>query len=293
MTAVEHTIGHEAVFRGRGLFTGTTVAMAVHPAPPGSGIAFVREDLPGAPEIPARWDHVIDSRNRTRLANGGAEVSTVEHVLAALAGLAIDNARIVLSGPEVPALDGSSEEFAAALEGAGRVAQARPRTWIRMLRPVEVADGDRTIRVDPADGFSVDGTIEYPGTVIGRQRFSFSLEADSFRGQIADARTFCTREDMEELQSRGLGSGGTSQNTVVVNGTGILSGGALRHEDEFIRHKVLDCLGDLYLAGGQILGRVTFVRGGHEMNRRLLKGIFADPANWERSAGTPPMARAA
>lgn len=292
MTAVEHTVGHEVAFRGRGLFTGIGVDMAIRPAPPGSGIAFIREDLPGAPAIPARWDRVIDSRNRTRLGNGGAEVSTVEHVLAAFAGLAIDNARVFLSGPEVPALDGSSEEFAAALEGAGVAAQPRPRAWIRMLRPVEVADGDRMIRVEPADGFSVDGTIEYPGTFIGRQRFSFSLEGGSFRDQIADARTFCTREDMEELQSRGLGSGGTARNTVVVNGTGILSGGALRHEDEFVRHKVLDCLGDLYLAGGQVLGRVSFIRGGHEMNRRLLKAVFADPANWERTSETL-LARAA
>lgn len=284
MTEMEHTVGREAVFRGRGLFGGTAVDMTVGPAPPGSGLVFVREDLTGAPEIPARWDHVIDARNRTRLGDGAAEVSTVEHILAALAGLAIDNARLSLSGPEVPALDGASEEFAAALEEAGVAEQARPRSWIRILRTVEVADGARSVRVDPGDGFSVDGTIEYPGTVIGRQQFSFSLERDSFRGRIAGARTFCTREEMEEFRLRGLGRGGTAENTVVVNGTGILGGGALRYKDEFIRHKVLDCLGDLYLAGGQILGRVTFVRGGHEMNRRLLQKVFADPANWEQTS---------
>ncbi len=289
MHAVEHTVARPVSFRDRGLFTGETVAMTIHPAPAGSGIVLVRSDLPGLPEIPAQWGRVADSRRRTMMlgVEGGGSIWTVEHLLAAFAGLGIDNARVELGGREVPILDGSAAVLAAALEDAGVVAQDRLRSWIRVRRPVRVANGTGTAVAEPAESFTVHGTIDYPDTLIGRQSYAFTLEGTRFRDEIAAARTFCTRAEAENLRRQNLGLGGHPGNVIQVDGMRLQARGGLRHPDEFVRHKVLDCVGDLYLAGAQLLGRVTFVRGGHDINRRLLEAIFSEPANWERSTRPP------
>ncbi len=277
------TIDGEAHFQGSGLFSGNPVDMKVGPAGPGSGISFVREDLDDAPDVSARWENVVNTDNRVVIGDAnGARVATIEHLMAAFAGLGIDNARVSLSGEEVPVMDGSSAKFIVELERAGVSFQGRARSRIRILRPVEVLGEDRLIRIEPAENFSIDGTIDYPGTAIGKQRMVFSLERMSFQDHLADSRTFCTLEDATRLRDRNRGLGGTLANTLVVNGEEVLAGCDLRHEDEFVRHKILDCVGDLYLAGAQIQGRVTFVHGGHRMNVRLLEEIFSDPRNWER-----------
>ncbi len=289
MHAVEHTIARPVSYEDRGLFTGDTVTMTIHPAPAGTGIVLVRTDLPGAPEVPAQWGRVADARRRTMMlgVDGGGLIWTVEHLLAAFAGLGIDNARVDLCGCEVPILDGSAAALLAPLEEAGVVPQDRPRSWIRVRRTIRVANGIGTVVAEPAEAFVVHGTIEYPGTLIGRQSHEFTLEGTRFRDEIAAARTFCTREDAEQLLSQELGLGGHAGNVIQVDGMQLTARGGLRYPNEFARHKVLDCVGDLYLAGAQLLGRVTFVRGGHELNRRLLTALFSDPVNWERSTRPP------
>ena len=263
--------------------------MTIHPAAAGTGIVLVRTDLPGRPEVPAQWGRVRDTRNRNMMlgVGNGASILTVEHLLAAFAGLGIDNARVELSGREVPILDGSAAGFVIRLEEAGVVAQERLRSWIRVRRPVTIENGPRTITVEPAEAFTVHGTIDYPDTAIGRQSYGFMLEGSRFRDELAQARTFCLSADAERLLRQGIGLGGTSGNVIQVDGMRVQAEGGLRYADEFIRHKVLDCVGDLYLAGAPLLGRVTFMRGGHDMNRRLLTAIFSEPGNWERSTRPP------
>lgn len=289
MRALEHTVARPVSYHDLGLFTGEPVAMTIHPAAAGTGIVLVRTDLPGSPEVPAQWGRVTDARRRTMMlgAGNGASIWTVEHLLAAFAGLGIDNARVELNGREVPILDGSAAGLVGPLEEAGVVAQDRLRSWIRVRRPVCVDDGAGSVQMEPAEAFVVCGTIDYPGTAIGRQSYEFTLEGSRFRDEIAPARTFCTPADAETLLSQGLGLGGNPGNVIQVDGMRVDARGGLRYPDEFIRHKVLDCIGDLYLAGAPLLGRVTFVRGGHEMNRRLLTEIFSEPANWERSTCPP------
>ena len=289
MRALEHTVARPVAYHDLGLFTGEPVAMTIHPAAAGTGIVLVRTDLPGAPEVPAQWGRVTDARRRTMMlgVGDGASIWTVEHLLAAFAGLGIDNARVELDEREVPILDGSAADLVAPLEEAGVVAQDRLRSWIRVRRPVRVDNGAGSIRVEPAEAFVVCGTIDYPDTAIGRQRYEFTLEGSRFRDEIASARTFCTPADVAALHRQGLGRGGNPDNVIQVDGMRVDARGGLRYPDEFIRHKVLDCVGDLYLAGAPLLGRVTFVRGGHEMNRRLLTAIFSEPANWERSTCPP------
>ena len=289
MRAVEHTVARPVTYRDLGLFTGEPVVMTVHPAAARSGIVLVRTDLPGSPEVPAQWGRVADAERRTMMlgAGNGATIWTVEHLLATFAGLGIDNARVELNGREVPILDGSAAGLVAPLEEAGVVAQDRLRSWIRVRRPVRVENGIGTVVMEPAEGFVVHGTIDYPDTAIGRQSYEFALEGSRFRDEIASARTFCTPADAEKLRSQGLGLGGNPGNVIQVDGMRVQAKGGLRFADEFIRHKVLDCVGDLYLAGAPLLGRVTFVRGGHELNRRLLSAIFSEPANWERSTCPP------
>ena len=289
MSAVEHTVARPIVYQDRGLFTGDPVSMTIHPAAAGTGIVLVRTDLPGLPEVPAQWGRVSDARNRNMMlgAGNGASILTVEHLLAAFAGLGIDNARVELNGREVPILDGSAAGFVVRLEEAGVVEQERLRSWIRIRRPVTVENGPRTMIVEPAEAFSVRGIIDYPDTAIGRQSFEFTLEGSRFRDELALARTFCLSADAERLLQQGMGLGATSSNVIRVDGMRVQAEGGLRYADEFVRHKVLDCVGDLYLAGAPLLGRVTFVRGGHEMNRRLLTAIFSEPGNWERSTRPP------
>ncbi len=289
MHAVEHTIANPVHFEDKGLFTGDPVTMVVRPAAAGTGIVLVRTDLPDTPEVPAHWGRVADAENRNMMlgVSANASIWTVEHLLSALAGLGIDNARVELDGREVPIFDGSAAYLVERLEMAGLVSQERLRSWIRVQHPVEVSEGASQVRIEPAEAFVVSGTIDYPETAIGRQSYDFTLDGTSFRDELAPARTFCTAADAARLRIQGLGKGGSLDNVIVVDGMKVHAQGGLRFPDEFIRHKVLDCVGDLYLAGAPLLGRVNFVRGGHRMNRRLLTAIFESPRNWERSTRPP------
>ncbi len=253
--------------------------MTLHPAAPDSGIVFRRLDT-GA-EIAARWDNAVDSPLCTVLSDRqGVRIATVEHLMAALAGAEIDNAVIELDGPEVPILDGSAAPFLYQIERAGRLAQDRPRRAIKILKPVTVCEDGASAALLPDSGFSMSFAIEFDNPLIRRQELTLSFDADTFRSELSRARSFCLLDDVNRMRAAGLARGGSLDNAVVVSGERVLNEGGLRYADEFVRHKLLDALGDLYLAGGPLIGRFRGEKSGHALTRRLLCALFADRDAW-------------
>ncbi len=282
MPNVQNTLSKAATFRGTGLHSGASVTMVVRPAPAGHGIWFRRTDLTeGDTRILARWDTVVPSKLCTLIENGsGVTVSTIEHVMAALAGSAIQNALIDIDGPEVPILDGSSAPFVAGFLAAGITRQNAQVRVLRILAPVEVREGDAVARLEPSDMFEIDFAIDFTDAAIGRQEKRLNLSNGTFVRELSDSRTFCRNADVQNMRARGLALGGTFENAVVFEGDRVLSPGGLRHADEPVRHKMLDAVGDLALAGGPILGRYTGIRAGHALTNRLLRQLFATPGAW-------------
>lgn len=266
-------------FKGTGLHSGKPVRMVVRPASADYGIWFRRTDLTrGDALIPARWDAVVPSKLCTLVANDdGAQVSTIEHVMAALAGLAINNALIEIDGPEVPILDGSAAPFVAAILAKGLRPQNAPVRAIRLLKSIEVRDGDAVARLDPAEMLEIDFRIDFTDAAIGQQSRRLNMANGAFVRELCDARTFCRKSDVDAMRERGLALGGTLENAVVFDGALVLSPGGLRHADEPVRHKMLDALGDLSLAGAPLLARYTGERAGHALTNRLLHKLFTTP----------------
>ncbi len=256
--------------------------MVVHPAPADHGIWFRRTDLAtGDVLVPARWDAVVPSKLCTLIANpSGVSISTIEHVMAALAGSAIHNALIEIDGPEVPILDGSAAPFVAGFLAAGIVEQDAQVRAIRVLKAVEVREGEAVARLEPSDIMEIDFRIDFTEAAIGRQEKRLNMANGAFVRELSDSRTFCRNAEVEAMRERGLALGGTLENAVVFEGDRVLSPGGLRHADEPVRHKMLDAVGDLALAGGPILGRYTGIRAGHAMTNRLLRALFATPGAW-------------
>ncbi|SNX69354.1 UDP-3-O-[3-hydroxymyristoyl] N-acetylglucosamine deacetylase [Cereibacter ovatus] len=271
------TLKSAVKFTGVGLHSGAPVHMVVKPASADYGIWFRRVDVTsGDALIPARWDAVVPSRLCTLVANpSGVTVSTIEHVMAALAGCGIHNALIEIDGPEVPILDGSSVPFVDAFLARGLREQAEPVRAIRILQPIEVRDGEAVARLEPAEGFEIDFAIDFAEAAIGRQAKVLNMANGAFVRELCDSRTFCRQQDVDAMRANGLALGGTFENAVVFEGDRILSPGGLRHADEPVRHKMLDALGDLALAGGPIIGRYTGIRAGHALTNRLLRALFA------------------
>ncbi|MDP5305541.1 UDP-3-O-acyl-N-acetylglucosamine deacetylase [Paracoccus spongiarum] len=279
---MQATLKDKVTFAGVGLHSGAPARLDILPAPAGHGIVFRRDDLSRAADIPARWDHVTPSKLCTLLDDGkGNTVSTVEHVMAALAGTGIHNALVVVDGPEVPILDGSAAPFVRGILRAGIAEQTAPLRAIRVLRPVEVREGAAFARLSPADHLEIDFQIDFDDEAIGHQEKRLDMANGAFLRELADSRTFCRQSDVEAMRRNGLALGGTYLNAVVVDGAAILSPGGLRHSDEAVRHKMLDAMGDLALAGAPLLARYTGHRAGHAMTNRLLRALFADPAAWE------------
>ncbi len=276
---VQSSLLSAVVFDGVGLHSGAPVRMVVRPAPVDHGIVFLRTDLPAAQaRIPARWDAVVPSKLCTLLANAqGATVSTIEHVMAALAGCGISNALIGIDGPEAPILDGSAEPFVRGFLAAGVAEQAAPVLAVKVLRAVEVREGEAVARLEPSDSVEMDFTIDFTDSAIGHQAKQLNLSNGTFVRELCDSRTFCRQSDVDAMRASGLALGGTLENAVVVQGDRVLSPGGLRHRDEPVRHKMLDALGDLSLAGGPVLGRYVGIRAGHAMTNRLLRQLFATP----------------
>ena len=268
--------------KGVALHSGDRITMTMHPAEPDTGIVFRRTDVAGkGAEIPARWDRVVDTRLCSVIGNDeGVTVGTVEHLMAALAGCGIDNVIIELSGGEVPIMDGSSEPFVFLVECAGVVEQNKPRRIIRILKPVAVEDGACRAELRPSDRFSVDMQIDFESAAINQQRILLRVVNGAFCKELARARTFGFLHEVEAMQSAGLAKGGSLENAIVVSGDKILNEDGLRFDDEFVRHKALDAVGDMYLTGHQIVGSFVGHRSGHALNNKLLQALFADPEAW-------------
>ncbi len=271
---------------GVGLHTGHRVSLTFRPAPADHGIVFRRTDI-GA-DIPARFDRVVDTRLATVLADGSARIGTVEHVMAALAGCGIDNAVVEIDGPEPPILDGSAAPFVFLLDCAGVSVQDVPRRTIDILRTVRVSDGDGFAELGPADrgmpGLDMALSIDFDAVAIGRQALSLCLTPENFREELARARTFAVAGEVDALRAAGLALGGSLENAVVVDQARVLNPAGLRAPDEFVRHKLLDAVGDLALAGAPMRGRFTAHRSGHKLNHRLLQALFADRSAWRETA---------
>jgi UDP-3-O-[3-hydroxymyristoyl] N-acetylglucosamine deacetylase len=282
---------------GVGLHTGKRVSLNLRPADPGHGIVFRRTDL--GRDIPARFDHVVDTRLATVLGDeswASARVGTVEHLMAALSALGVDNLLVEVDGPEIPILDGSAAPFVFLLDCAGIAEQSAPRTQIEIRRPVRVADGDAFAELRPAaagkPGLEMALSIDFAAPAIGRQALSLRLTSETFRSELARARTFTLAEEVAQMRAVGLAQGGSLDNAVVVDQARVLNPGGLRMQDEFARHKLLDAVGDLTLAGAPLSGRFIAHRSGHGLNNRLLRALFADASAWRQVDGTP-VARAA
>lgn len=283
---MQNSLTSPATFSGHGLHCGLPVRVVVRPAASGHGVWFRRtdvaddcaDDLGGRdPMVPARWDAVIPSRLCTVVGNAdGVSVSTIEHLMAALAGCGIHDALIEIDGPEVPILDGSAAPFVAGFLAAGWLELAGPVRAIRVLKPVEVREGEALARLEPAEMLEIDFRISFAEAAIGTQVLRLNMANGAFVRELSDSRTFCRQADVAAMRAAGLAQGGSVENAVVFDGDRILSPGGLRHADEPVRHKMLDALGDLALAGGPILGRYTGVRAGHALTNRLLRALFAD-----------------
>jgi UDP-3-O-[3-hydroxymyristoyl] N-acetylglucosamine deacetylase len=269
-------------------------SVALEPAPAGAGIVFLRTDVEHRdPRIPARADLVTETRLGTVIANAdGVSVSTVEHLMAVLYGLNIDNAVVAVNGPEAPIMDGSSEPFVRLIDRAGRRAQAAPRQWLEILSPVVVQDGEKSAALLPADSFELAFQIDFDAAAIGRQSLDLIMDEPTFRTELAEARTFGFLHEVEALRAAGLARGGTLENVVVIDQGRIMNPEGLRRPDEFVRHKMLDALGDLALLGAPILGRYEGRYCGHALNNALARAVLADPSAWRFTRVQTPLAQA-
>ena len=282
----QHTLAGPAICAGVGLHSGERVRVSIRPAPAGSGIVFIRTDLDRDNRVPVTAEAVTPTRLCTVIANdAGVTVATIEHLMAALAALEVDNAVIELDGPEVPIMDGSALPFVQLLDRAGRRRQEAERRFIEILEPIEVVDGDKTARLLPADNFEMAFEIAFPTKAIGRQRVDLVVTEDSFRDELADCRTFGFLADVQALREAGLARGGSLENAVVIDGDRILNPEGLRRPDEFVRHKALDAVGDLYVLGAPILGRFEGVYAGHALNNLLCRALLAQPRAWRLVSG--------
>lgn len=267
--------------------------MSIRPAPAGSGIVFVRTDLGGDNRVRVTAEAVVQTRLCTVIANdSGVTVATIEHLMAALAALDVDNAVIELDGPEIPIMDGSALPFIQLLDRAGRRMQETERQYIEVLRPIEVVEGDKVVRLTPADRFEVAFEIAFPTRVIGRQRVELVVTEDSFRRELADCRTFGFLEDVEALRQAGLARGGSMENAVVIDGDRVLNPEGLRRPDEFVRHKALDAVGDLYVMGAPLLGRFEGIYAGHGLNNLAARALMASDDAWRLRPGSAILAEA-
>jgi UDP-3-O-[3-hydroxymyristoyl] N-acetylglucosamine deacetylase len=281
---------------GTGLHSGAKVSMTLSPAPTGTGIVFRRTDMPAAiADIRALWSNVVDTRLCTALGNeDGVRVSTIEHLMAALYGSEIDNVVIEIDGPEVPIMDGSAQPFVFLIECAGVVEQDEPRRAIEILRPVSIAEGKRSVTLLPSSGFSVEFEFDFENGALSSQEFVMAVDPATFRTEVSRARTFGFAEEVARLRAAGLARGGSLENAVVIGNGRVLNKDGLRFQDEFVRHKVLDCVGDLYLAGGPMIGSVRCIRSGHRHNNIVLRALFEQEDAWryvELPAAAPPVRR--
>lgn len=283
-----------AIIAGVGVHTGDRVRLAVRPAAEGTGIVFVRTDIFDRDNrIPVSGEAVVDARLNTMIENAaGVRLSTIEHLMAAFAALGISNAVIEVDGPELPILDGSALQFVQLLDRAGFRRQSAPVRYIEILEPIRVQDGDKSAALLPCDRYEMRFEIDFPTPVIGNQVVDFVVDEDTFRTEIMAARTFGFAHEVEALRRAGLARGGSLENAVVIDGDQILNPGGLRMEREFVRHKALDAIGDLYVLGAPLLGRYEGVKAGHAINNLLVRELLANPQAWREVTRVPELAMA-
>ncbi|HEX4370506.1 MAG TPA: UDP-3-O-acyl-N-acetylglucosamine deacetylase [Rhizomicrobium sp.] len=272
-----NTIAREVRVTGTALHAGTEVTMILSPTPAGQGVVFRRDGV----EIPARYDLVGETRLGTVIEKDGVRVGVIEHLMAAIAGAGLDDVNVSLDGPEPPILDGDALSYLVLIEQAGLRGQGETRRAIALSRRVEVTEGDASAALEPADETSYDFILDYPGSVIGRQDFRFVFSPESFRDAIAPARTFGFVKDLEGLRRMNLAHGASLENTLALDGTGVVNKERQRFADEFVRHKILDAIGDMALAGAPLLARFQGIKSGHGLNNKLLRALFSDPANYQ------------
>lgn len=268
---------------GVGLHTGEKVYLTLRPAAVDTGVVFRRVDLDPVVELSARPFGVGDTRLSTALQEGDVTVSTVEHLMSALAGLGIDNVYVELSSPEVPIMDGSAAPFVFLVQSAGVVEQDAPKKFIRVKKPVKVEDGDKWAQFEPFDGFKVSFAIDFDHPIFAKspQQATVDFSTTSFVKEVSRARTFGFMHEVEALREAGLALGGSHDNAIVMDSYTILNDDGLRYEDEFVKHKILDAIGDLYLLGHQLIGEFSAFKSGHALNNKLIRALMAQPEAWE------------
>jgi UDP-3-O-[3-hydroxymyristoyl] N-acetylglucosamine deacetylase len=266
-----------------GLHTGTKIYMTLKPAPADTGIIFRRVDLPGSPEVRAFAANVGETTLGTTIVQGEARVSTVEHLLSAFAGLGIDNAIVEVNAPEVPIMDGSAGPFVFLLQSAGIAELAAPKRFVRVLKTIEVRDGDKWARFAPFDGFRVNFEIEFnhPIFKLHSQQATMDFSTTSYLKEVSRARTFGFMRDIETLRAHNLALGGNLDNAIVLDESRVLNEEGLRSQDEFVKHKILDAIGDLYLLGHSLIGEFSGFKSGHGLNNKLLRALLDDPTAWQ------------
>ena len=283
-----------AIIAGVGVHTGDRVRLAVRPAPAGTGIVFVRTDIKDRDNrIPVSGEAVVDARLNTMIQNAaGVQLSTIEHLMAAFAALGISNVVVEVDGPELPILDGSALQFVQLQDRAGFRRQEAPVRYIEILEPIRVREGDKTAALLPCDRYEMRFEIDFDTPVIGNQVVDFVVDEETFRNEIMAARTFGFAHEVEALRRAGLARGGSLENAVVIDGDQILNPGGLRMEREFVKHKALDAIGDLYVLGAPLLGRYEGVKAGHHINNLLVRELLANPQAWREVTRVPEMAMA-
>ena len=280
---MQYTVAKDVIIKGVGLHSGCETILTIKPASECTGIVFKRTDIKGEPEIKAVYSNVVDTRNCTCIGdNNGNIVSTIEHLMAALSILNVDNAVIEINNSEVPIMDGSALPFYKAIKNIGTKQQTSAKKILKILKPVAFIDekGAKT-ELSPADKFCIEFEIEFPSKIVGYQKFENSICSEVFEQDIAMCRTFCEKYQVDYLKSIGLIKGGSLDNAVVLDGDNILNEGGFRVANECVNHKVIDAIGDLYSAGYQILGKLTAVKSGHYHNNQILRTLFDNPDNYE------------
>jgi UDP-3-O-[3-hydroxymyristoyl] N-acetylglucosamine deacetylase len=290
----QHTLKGPAIIAGVGVHTGERVRLVVRPAPAGTGIVFVRTDVTDRDNrVPVSGEAVVQTRLGTVIGNAaGVTVSTIEHLMATFAALGVDNAEVQLDGPEVPIMDGSARDFVSLIDRVGLRRQEAPRAFIEVLEPIEVVEGDKRAALLPSERAEVFFEIEFATAAIGRQAVDVAVDAGSFRAELADCRTFGFVQEVEALRAAGLARGGSLANAVVVDGDRVLNPEGLRRPDEFVRHKALDAIGDLYVLGAPLLARFEGVKAGHGLNNQLVRALLARPEAWRLRTDAPVLAQA-
>lgn len=277
----QHTINEKISFKGKGVHSGKDVNLTIEPSNPNSGIVFYRTDLSGHQGVKAIFKNVKDTSLATVIGNGDLIVSTIEHLMAAFSAFGIDNANVYLDNYELPIMDGSSLAYADKIHEAGLLEQNVPRHYIVIKSPIELTDGNRFVGIYPHESFKVSCKIDFTNKVIGLQEFSTEITQTSFLTQISKARTFGLMSDVQTMNMLGLGRGGSLDSAIVVDDDKVLNPGGLRYDNEFVRHKLLDCIGDFALIGMPILGHIKTFKSGHEYHRNFLDHLFSQKESWE------------